>query len=613
MVLEAGERGCLREVLVIAAALSIQDPRERPAEQRERADQFHARFNEGTATSSPSSTSGTTCAPSSGELSGNRFRRMCRDEHLNFLRIREWADVHSQLRTIVADLGLTQNREEAEPDRGPPGAAGRACSATSARRTATPASTSGARNARFSIFPGSSLSKKPPAWVMAAELVETSRLFARTVARIEPEWAEELGAHLVKRSYSEPHWSAQAGQRHGPRAGDALRAACRDRPARAPRADRPGAGPRAVHPPRPGRGRLAHAPLDVPPQPRAAVRGRRSRAPLPPARPRRRRGHPRTALRRAPAREGGLGPSLRLVVEEGAAAPARPADLHRRRPPHRAPADDLDEDDFPAVWEQGPLVLGLSYLYEPGSPDDGVAVHVPVGRAEPAPARRLRVARARSPGGARHRRWCGRCPRSCAATWCRCPTTSHAFLDEHGPGRRAAAARCSRATWAGPRACPSPSEAWDLGSPAAAPADDVPGRGRRRRGARRVEGPGPAPAAPRPRRAPGVVRGHRFGFERHGLHRLGPRRAAPQGPPHRRRPLGRGLPGARRRGRLGRAAPGRLHGRAGAHHVAGRAPAVAAHRAAVDEGRAGPADQRHPPRPRGRAPTGRSTTCSRSA
>src|SRR6478736_10360044 len=135
---------------------------------------------------------------------------MCRDEHLNFLRIREWADVHSQLRTIVADLGMKQNREDAEPAEVHRALLAGLLSHVGHKDGDT-REYLGARNARFAIFPGSSLSKKPPAWVMAAELVETSRLFARTVAHIEPQWAEEMGAHLVTRSYSEPHWSASRG------------------------------------------------------------------------------------------------------------------------------------------------------------------------------------------------------------------------------------------------------------------------------------------------------------------------------------------------------------------------------------------------------------------
>ena len=118
--------------------------------------------------------------------------------------------MHSQLRKIVADLGMHQNREEAEPDEVHRALLAGLLSHVGQKDGDT-REFLGARNARFSIFPGSALSKKPPAWVMAAELVETSRLFARTVARIEPEWAEELGAHLVKRSYSEPHWSAKRG------------------------------------------------------------------------------------------------------------------------------------------------------------------------------------------------------------------------------------------------------------------------------------------------------------------------------------------------------------------------------------------------------------------
>jgi len=266
MVVEAGRRDVAREVMIIAAALSIQDPRERPAEQRSQADQAHARFAD------PGSDFLTYLnlwhylRDRQRELSGSAFRRLCRAEYINYLRVREWQDVVAQLKEMAKPLGIvvrppgriggaTTPSDPGAPDgQGPDaaaaadraphrlpwnadrihqsvlagllshlgvqeatevrvGARGKAPAGRGGRPARTQARNEylGARGARFAIFPGSPLSRKPPAWVMAGELVETSRLWARDVARISPEWAEELAGHLVKRVYSEPAWSTKQG------------------------------------------------------------------------------------------------------------------------------------------------------------------------------------------------------------------------------------------------------------------------------------------------------------------------------------------------------------------------------------------------------------------
>jgi ATP-dependent helicase HrpA len=240
MLVEADRNGCLREVLVIAAALSVQDPRERPSEQRQAADEKHARFaGEWTAGGSTLDAAGSDflaflnlwrhLTERREELSGNRFRRLLREEFLHYLRIREWQDLHAQLRQAARNAGLTPNDVDADPDkihmavlsgllsqiglRDDGSESGRDRKGADRRgadrggRGNTGREFLGARGARFMIFPGSPLARKPPRWVMAAELVETSRLFARTVARIQPEWIEPLAGHLVKRTYAEPHWS----------------------------------------------------------------------------------------------------------------------------------------------------------------------------------------------------------------------------------------------------------------------------------------------------------------------------------------------------------------------------------------------------------------------
>ncbi|UED84968.1 ATP-dependent RNA helicase HrpA [Streptomyces profundus] len=211
MVLEAERNGCVREVMVIVAALSIQDPRERPADKQQQADTQHARFREG-----PGEESDFLALLALWEyvrerqrtLSSSAFRRMCRNEFLNYLRIREWQDIFSQLRSVGRTMGVEPAGEEA------PAAAPQVVHQSLLAGLLSQLGLKdtekheylGARGAKFAIFPGSALFRKPPRWVMSAELVETSRLWARINAKIEPEWIEPLAGHLVKRTHSEPHW-----------------------------------------------------------------------------------------------------------------------------------------------------------------------------------------------------------------------------------------------------------------------------------------------------------------------------------------------------------------------------------------------------------------------
>jgi ATP-dependent helicase HrpA len=235
MILEAARGGCLREVLIITAALSIQDPRERPADAREAADAMHKRFAEPGSDFLAFLTLWDYVHDRQRELSGSAFRRLCRREYLHFLRVREWQDVHGQLRQAAREVGLHPDREQAaRPGREPePGSrfaaqvadqihiallAGllsqvgmRDADDKTGPKRRGPAEFEGARGARFAIFPDSVLARRPPQWVVAAELVETSRLWARITARIDPEWAEPLAPHLVKRTYSEPRWDGRRG------------------------------------------------------------------------------------------------------------------------------------------------------------------------------------------------------------------------------------------------------------------------------------------------------------------------------------------------------------------------------------------------------------------
>ncbi|MFE4697645.1 ATP-dependent RNA helicase HrpA [Streptomyces sp. NPDC056738] len=225
MVLEADKNGCAREVMVIAAALSIQDPRERPSEKQAQADQQHARFKDETSDFLAFLNLWRYIREQQKERGSSAFRRMCKQEYLNFLRIREWQDIYSQLRTVAKQMGIHLNEEDAPEqsvhvsllagllshigmkDVKDAGAeSGRSTGKPESGRSTGKNEYLGARNAKFAIFPGSALFKKPPRFVMSAELVETSRLWARVNARIEPEWVEPLAGHLLKRTYSEPHW-----------------------------------------------------------------------------------------------------------------------------------------------------------------------------------------------------------------------------------------------------------------------------------------------------------------------------------------------------------------------------------------------------------------------
>lgn len=230
MLVEARRTGVLRDVLAIVAGLSIQDVRERPEDRREEADRFHARFTDPSSDFLSLLNLWNHLQEKQAELGSSAFRRLCRAEHLNYVRVREWADVHRQLSALVnaprkaapdtadpdeihkailsgllSHLGILDERTTTAATRGRD--SGRGDRADQRRG----AEYLGSRGTRFAIFPGSGLKKKRPSAVMAAEVVETSRLFARTVAAIDPAWAEPLAGDLAKRSLSEPHWSKASG------------------------------------------------------------------------------------------------------------------------------------------------------------------------------------------------------------------------------------------------------------------------------------------------------------------------------------------------------------------------------------------------------------------
>lgn len=264
MVLAGAEAGCGGEVAVIVAGLSIQDPRERPTEVRAHADELHARFTDPHSDFLTLLNLWNHLADNAAALSSSKFRKLCKAEFINFVRVREWQDLVTQLRHLLGGIGVTIERsqwrpgaEEAEGTAHPSaGQSGRQSRRQGGRGKAAQPDAGmdphaaaihralltgllsmigvrapetkprpgerrpkrrsydyqGARGARFQIFPGSGLFKSAPEVVVAAELVETSRLWARVVAAVEPEWIVEAAGELVTRQHSEPHWSKKGGQ-----------------------------------------------------------------------------------------------------------------------------------------------------------------------------------------------------------------------------------------------------------------------------------------------------------------------------------------------------------------------------------------------------------------
>ncbi|HET8600927.1 MAG TPA: ATP-dependent RNA helicase HrpA [Segeticoccus sp.] len=210
MLIEAERHGALREVLVVVAALSIQDVRERPSDKQAQADQQHARFKDEDSDFIALLNLWRYLKQQQKALSRSAFRRMCQREFLHYLRIREWQDLHTQLKQACKQLGLQRSDNEASAEAIHQSLLAGLLSHVGLR-DAERRDYLGARGAHFRISPGSALFRKQPEWVMAAELVETSRLWARMNARTDPAWVERAAQHLVKHSYSEPHWEKKRG------------------------------------------------------------------------------------------------------------------------------------------------------------------------------------------------------------------------------------------------------------------------------------------------------------------------------------------------------------------------------------------------------------------
>ncbi|WP_159813448.1 ATP-dependent RNA helicase HrpA [Actinomyces sp. zg328] len=428
MLLEAGELGCAGEVLVIVAALSIQDVRERPADKQEASDALHRRFADPTSDFLTYLNLWRYLRTQSRELSGSAFRRMCRAEFLHYLRIREWQDVHAQLRQMSRQLGLSASPVELPTARAiraagealEPGshaaqiAHGDVAAAVVAlgRSADTPDADAihrsllvgllsnvgnwderrreyaGARGTRFTIWPGSGLRRKTYDWVMTAELVETSRLFARTVARIDERWIEEAAerAGLLRRVYGEPYWST----RHGAAMvhervmlyGMTLVA---DRPSTLASVGTESA--RQVAREMFIRSGLVEGGWHA--RHGFVERNRELREELEDVE-RRRRVHGLLA-----GDEALFDFYDDRLPEEVHGAADFDAWWKRERGRHPdlldftrellLPGDD-DATGYPDTWTQGDLTLGLEYVFEPGRHDDGVTVRVPIevlGRLEP--------------------------------------------------------------------------------------------------------------------------------------------------------------------------------------------------------------------------------------
>ncbi|MBO2449400.1 ATP-dependent RNA helicase HrpA [Actinomadura barringtoniae] len=393
MVLEAEKNGCVREVLIIAAALSIQDPRERPADHQQAADEKHARFADPTSDFLAYLNLWNYLREKQRELSGSQFRRMCKNEFLHFLRVREWQDLHSQLRQVAKTLGVAPGSTDAEPDRvhlsllsGLLSHIGLMDTDKSEKKDAGKKDANprrrgveylGARGAKFAVFPGSALFKKPPRWVMAAELVETSRLWGRINARIEPEWIEPLADHLVKRSYSEPHWSKKQA---------AVMAYEKVTLYGVPIVAQRNVNYGGIDPELARELFIRHA----------LVEGdwethhrffKENRDLLDEVEELEHRARRRDIL----VDDETLFEFYDERVPDDVVS-GRHFDGWWKKARHTEPdllnfeksmlinesADDVSEADYPDVWQQGPLRLRLTYQFEPGSDADGVTVHIPV-------------------------------------------------------------------------------------------------------------------------------------------------------------------------------------------------------------------------------------------
>jgi ATP-dependent helicase HrpA len=372
MILQAETEGCVREILVLAAALSIPDPRERPIDREEAARQKHARFADEHSDFISYLNLWRYLREQRKERSGNAFRRMCREEFLHYLRIREWQDLTGQLRSIARDLGITESDEPAEPERVHAALLAGLLSHIGVRE-GDARDYVGARNVKFVLAPGSVLTRRPPKWIVVADLVETSRLFGRIAARIQPEVVERIAGDLVQRTYSEPHWDVERG---------AVMAFERVTLYGLPLAARRRVGYASVAPQVARELFIRHALVEE--DWRTRHHFFRDNAAL------RRQLH--ELEEKARRRDLLVGDEEIFAFYDARIPPnvvsARHFDAWWRKQRHQTPdlltltRDDLLRTeagaDRPDAWQAGDLSLPLTYRFEPGAADDGVTVHVPV-------------------------------------------------------------------------------------------------------------------------------------------------------------------------------------------------------------------------------------------
>ncbi len=377
MVLEADRHGCVREVLVIAAALSIQDPRERPLEAEQAADEAHRRFDVDGSDLLAFVRLWDHLRERHQALSSSAFRRLCRAEFLNYLRVREWQDLYSQLRQVAGELGVRSGTEAGHPDRVHQAVLAGLLSHLG-MRDGDSREFRGAHGSRFVIGRGSSLAKKPPKWVMAAQLVETDRLRARVVAPVQPEWAERLAGPLVRYAYTDPEWDAQRGA-----AVTVERATLFGLPivtARRigyDRIDRAGARELFI------RHALVEGDVDVRPTAlrRVLDDNRDVLARTRELAERARHDEPvddETLHEFYDSRIGAEVVSIRHFERWWRSDLGGRVDELTATPDLLLGGTQLDLAGYPGEWRHGSLLLPVSYLVEPGSPHDGVTVHVPI-------------------------------------------------------------------------------------------------------------------------------------------------------------------------------------------------------------------------------------------
>ncbi|ROL74874.1 ATP-dependent RNA helicase HrpA [Pseudomonas vranovensis] len=210
MLLEGAKQGSLNELLIVASALSVQDPRERPPERQQAADQAHAQWKDADSDFAALVNLWRGFEEQRQALTASPLRNWCRKNFLNYLRLREWRDAHRQLSLICRDLQLSINKEPADYPRLHKAILSGLLSQIGQK--SEDGDYLGARQRRFWVHPSSGLGKKRPQWLMTAELVETTKLYARMVAKIDSDWIEPLAGHLIKKNHFEPHWEKKRGQ-----------------------------------------------------------------------------------------------------------------------------------------------------------------------------------------------------------------------------------------------------------------------------------------------------------------------------------------------------------------------------------------------------------------